>query len=57
MTAVNLGLTVAYWAFERSVPTAYRPPLGKNAHAREGALKRKITWNTLTQLYVAPHQG
>lgn len=50
VTAANLGICIAYWAFERSVPKLYRPPLGKDAHLREGVLKRKISWNTLNQL-------
>lgn len=49
-TVANLLICISYWAFERRVPAAYRPPLGKNAHIAEGKLKRSINFNTLRRL-------
>jgi hypothetical protein len=49
-TVANLLICLAYWAFERRLPQAYRPPLGKNAHIVEGTLKKSINFNTLRRL-------
>ncbi|WWD19427.1 hypothetical protein CI109_103887 [Kwoniella shandongensis] len=46
----NLALCVAYLFYERTVPKAYRPPLGKDAHDKEGTLKKRVTLNTLYAL-------
>lgn len=48
--AANLGLCIAYWAFERNVPQAYRPKLGKEARKREGWDRRKFVLGYLTRL-------
>lgn len=48
--ALTLLVTIAYWFFERSVPEQYRPALGKNARAKEGALKKRVKFNLLGQL-------
>ncbi|KAL1412618.1 hypothetical protein Q8F55_000365 [Vanrija albida] len=47
----NMVMLIAYWWFERSVPKQYRPVLGKDARAKEGAfLKRRVKFNMLSQL-------
>ncbi|KAK8843522.1 hypothetical protein IAR55_007182 [Kwoniella newhampshirensis] len=42
----NLALCVGYLVYERAVPKTYRPPLGKDARAKEGVLKKRVTLNT-----------
>lgn len=51
-TVANLLICVAYWAYERRVPAAWRPPLGKDARVAEGQLGKKINWNTISQMCV-----
>lgn len=48
----NLVLCIAYWGFERSVPIAYRPVLGKDAYAAEGWGKKKFGLRSLLDLCV-----
>ncbi|OCF73363.1 hypothetical protein I204_06595 [Kwoniella mangroviensis CBS 8886] len=50
--AVNLGMVLVYWYFERALPEKYKPVLGKNAEIRQEKSKgrRKINWDTLTSL-------
>lgn len=48
--AVNMGLVLAYWWFERVVPREYRPALGKDARAKEGWDRRKFSLTTLWRL-------
>ena len=48
--AFNLVLCCLYWAYERKVPTAYRPALGRDAYAKEGWNKRKFPIRALCDL-------
>ncbi|WWC64309.1 uncharacterized protein I303_106919 [Kwoniella dejecticola CBS 10117] len=48
--AINMMLVLAYWAYERTVPNAYRPLLGKEARVQEGWAKRKFSLATLWKL-------
>lgn len=48
--AVNLGLCLAYWGYERSVPRQYRPKLGRQARKKEGWDKRKFVFGYITHL-------
>ncbi|OCF32015.1 hypothetical protein I317_06699 [Kwoniella heveanensis CBS 569] len=49
-TVANLIICVMYWYFERRVPEKYRPPLGKDAAKKEGALRKVIEFNNLPKL-------
>ncbi|WRT66793.1 uncharacterized protein IL334_003756 [Kwoniella shivajii] len=49
-TVANLIVCILYWYFERRVPQKYRPPLGKNAARKEGALRKVIEFNNLPRL-------
>ncbi|WOO82110.1 Major facilitator superfamily domain-containing protein 1 [Vanrija pseudolonga] len=47
----NMIMLMVYWWFERNVAPQYRPVLGKDARAKEGAfLKRRVKFNMLGQL-------
>lgn len=47
----NMIMLLVYWWFERNVAPQYRPVLGKDARAKEGAfLKRRVKFNMLGQL-------
>ncbi len=48
--AANLLLVVVYWWYERSVPQAYRPALGRDAYVKEGWAKRKFGLHTIAML-------
>lgn len=50
--AANLGLCVGYWAFERTLPKGFQPPLGKEARDVEGWSKRYFGLKSVFQLYV-----
>lgn len=50
VTIVNLSVCIGYWAFERKVPAQFRPPLGKDARADEGKLKKAIDFAVLDKL-------
>lgn len=48
--AVNLLMVGVYWAFERRVPAAFRPVLGRDARAKEGSLRKPVKFNMLWRL-------
>ena len=50
LTVANLALCIAYWAYERTVPKVYQPPLGKNARNQEGWDKKKLALKPLLNL-------
>jgi hypothetical protein len=50
VTVANLVICIMYWVFERRVPKQHRPPLGKDAKAEEGKLRKKIDFATLHKL-------
>nr|XP_018999164.1 uncharacterized protein I203_08308 [Kwoniella mangroviensis CBS 8507]OCF62625.1 hypothetical protein I203_08308 [Kwoniella mangroviensis CBS 8507] len=48
-TVANLIICIMYWAYERRVPKQYRPPLGKDAARKEGALRKAIEFNKISR--------
>ncbi|WWD09702.1 hypothetical protein V865_007830 [Kwoniella europaea PYCC6329] len=49
-TVANLIICIMYWAYERRVPKQYRPPLGKDAARKEGALRKAIEFNKISKI-------
>lgn len=50
LCAFNLVLCCVYWFYERKVPKAYRPVLGREAYSKEGWSKRKFPIRALGNL-------